>query len=171
MYRAVFDPAAIPGISLRGECVEAAISIPAPREGGQRSYEAVYPSIDVLPENQLKFYVHFSAPMSRGDSYQHIRLLDADGKPVDAPFLELAEELWDDTGQRLTLLLDPGRVKRDLKPHKEVGRAMVDGGRYTLVIRDDWRGCRRGDRWKARFARSFALPRPMSASPIRNFGV
>ncbi len=27
----------------------------------------VYPSGSVLPENQLKFYVHFSAPMSRGE--------------------------------------------------------------------------------------------------------
>jgi hypothetical protein len=28
--------------------------------------ERVYPTTNVLPENLLKFYVHFSAPMSRG---------------------------------------------------------------------------------------------------------
>ena len=35
---------------------------------------AVYPSTDRLPENQLKFYLHFSAPMSQGEAYEHIHL-------------------------------------------------------------------------------------------------
>jgi hypothetical protein len=76
--------------------------------------------------------------MSRGGSYRHIRLLDAKGAPVDAPFLELAEELWDESGKRLTLLLDPGRVKQGLKPHAEVGRALAQGNAYTLLISDRW---------------------------------
>src|SRR5262249_29957507 len=58
----------------------------------------VYPSRAVLPENLLRFYIHFSAPMSRGEAYQRIRLLDARGKPVAAPFLELDEELWSRDG-------------------------------------------------------------------------
>ena len=37
---------------------------------------AVFPSGDVLPENQLKFYLHFSTPMAQGDVYRHIKLLD-----------------------------------------------------------------------------------------------
>ena len=167
----MFDPVRNSGqTAATDERVEAMLSVPALRERRPTVVEAIYPSSDVLPENQLKFYIHFSAPMSRGDSYRHIRLLDAKGKPVEAPFLELAEELWDDSGRRLTLLLDPGRVKRDLKPHKEVGRAIVDGGRYTLVIRRRLARCREASRWVARFARSFALPRPMSASRIRNGG-
>ena len=75
---------------------------------------AVYPSSATLPENQLRFYLHFSAPMSRGEVYQHLQLLDQDGKPIVLPFLEIGEELWDTTGQRLTLLIDPGRIKRGL---------------------------------------------------------
>jgi hypothetical protein len=51
----------------------------------------------------------------------------------------LAEELWDESGKRLTLLIDPGRVKQDLKPHKEVGRALLDGQTYTLLIDAAWR--------------------------------
>ena len=35
--------------------------------------EHVYPSTDQLPENQLKFYLHFSAPMSRGEAYSRIQ--------------------------------------------------------------------------------------------------
>jgi hypothetical protein len=55
----------------------------------------VYPTAEVLPENLLKFYVHFSAPMSSGHIYDHIRLIgDSTGKEVELPFLEIDEELW-----------------------------------------------------------------------------
>jgi hypothetical protein len=99
---------------------------------------AVYPSGDELPENLLKFYVCFSASMSRGDSYKHIELLDEQGVRIDLPFVELAEELWDADQRRMTLLLDPGRIKRGLKPNKEVGPPLVAGRSYTLLIKADW---------------------------------
>ncbi len=99
---------------------------------------AVYPSADVLPENLLKFYIHFSAPMSRGMAYDCVKLFDAEGKEVEMPFLELPEELWDPSGQRLTLLLDPGRIKSELLPRREVGPALQKGGRYALVVVESW---------------------------------
>ena len=99
----------------------------------------IYPSADNLPENQLKFYLHFSAPMSRGEAYRHIHLLDDKGREVDAAFLELGEELWDREMVRFTLLCDPGRVKRGLKPREELGPVLLEGGNYTLVIDGDWR--------------------------------
>jgi hypothetical protein len=154
-YCAVFDSAAIPGQPQHERRIEVRLSVPGPPSGRPTEVEAVYPSSEVLPENLLKFYVHFSAPMSRGESYQHIRLLDAQGATVDAPFLELAEELWDDAGQRLTLLLDPGRVKQDLKPHVDVGRAITFGGTYVLAISPDWRdahGAPLGRRYRKRFS-------------------
>ncbi len=98
----------------------------------------VYPSADELPVNLLKFYLHFSAPMSRGEAYQRIHLLDADGKEVADPFLELGEELWDPGLQRFTLLFDPGRIKRGLKPREEVGPVLEEGNRYTLVVDREW---------------------------------
>lgn len=82
---------------------------------------AVYPSASVLPSNLLKFYIHFSNAMSVGDVYSHIQLLDAEGKPLELPFLELGEELWDMESRRLTLLFDPGRIKRGLKPNLDEG--------------------------------------------------
>jgi hypothetical protein len=142
-YRVVFDPGAIPNLPPHGQRIETTLMLPPTRGGQPTIVEGIFPSSDVLPENQLKFYIYFSAPMSRGDSYRHLQLVDAAGMPVVASFLELAEELWDDTGRRLTLLMDPGRVKRDLKPHKEVGRAIRDGQTYTLQIADDWRDARR----------------------------
>src|SRR5262249_20989692 len=56
--------------------------------------ERIYPSGEVLPENLLRFYLHFSSPMSRGEAYKHLRLLDASGKAIADTFLELDEELW-----------------------------------------------------------------------------
>ena len=69
-----------------------------------------------------KFYLHFSAPMSRGEAYANIHLLDADGKPVEHAFLELEQELWDPAMKRFTLLIDPGRIKQGLKPRRTPGQ-------------------------------------------------
>ena len=99
----------------------------------------VYPSADTLPENLLKFYLHFSAPMSRGEAYHNIHLLTESGDEVDLPFLELDEELWDRQQRRFTLLLDPGRIKHGLKPRQEIGPALQEGHAYTLVIDAAWR--------------------------------
>ena len=99
----------------------------------------VYPSASTLPLNLLKFYVHFSAPMSRGDSYRHIRLRNPQGAPVELPFLELAEELWSPDLTRLTLLFDPGRIKRGVKPLEGIGGALEVGKRFTLELSDSWR--------------------------------
>jgi hypothetical protein len=100
--------------------------------------EQVYPSIDLLPDNQLKFYVHFSAPMSRGDAWRHIHLLDQTGAQVELPFLEVDQELWDREYKRLTVLFDPGRIKRGLVPLADAGPAIEDGKQYTLVVDRDW---------------------------------
>ena len=82
--------------------------------------------------------------MSRGEAYTHIRLLDAAGRAVADPFLELNEELWSGDGRRFTLLFDPGRMKRGLKPREEVGPVLEAGKSYTLVIDHRWpdaQGC------------------------------
>lgn len=113
--------------------------IAAPQESKPTELTAIYPSSRRLPENQLKFYLHFSAPMSRGEAYEHLRLLDAKGRPIELPFLELGEELWDRDGKRFTLFFDPGRIKRGLKPREEVGPAIEEGKSYTLVVDAGWR--------------------------------
>ena len=99
----------------------------------------VYPSLNVLPENQLKFYIHFSSAMARGFAYDHISLIDEAGAKVDVPFLQLGEELWDPAGRRFTLFFDPGRIKRGLLSQQELGIALHEGKRYTLVIDKGWK--------------------------------
>jgi len=98
----------------------------------------IFPSSDQLPENQLKFYIHFSAPMSRGEAYEHIHLLDADNQEIEGAFLELGEELWDPEMERFTLLCDPGRIKRGLKPREDLGAVLEEGKTYTLVVDRNW---------------------------------
>lgn len=99
----------------------------------------VYPSSDEVPENLLKFYVEFSAPMSRGLVYRKSRVVDEQGNPIELAFLEIEEELWNASNDRITLLFDPGRIKRELKPREEIGSPLREGNRYTLIIDGDWK--------------------------------
>jgi hypothetical protein len=102
--------------------------------------EHIYPSADVLPANTLKLYIRFSAPMSAGEAWGHIRLLDETGKALQDSFLD--EELWDPEHQRLTVLSDPGRIKRGLAPAIEAGTPIIEGRHYTLAIDREWHDAR-----------------------------
>jgi hypothetical protein len=125
----------------------------------------IYPSRDLLPENLLRFYIIFSAPMSRGEAYRRITLLDeATGKIVDAPFLELDEELWSPDGTRFTLVFDPGRIKRGLKPREEVGPVLEAGKSYSLVIDRRWIDAS-GNLLKTGFRKAFRVGPPDETSP------
>lgn len=99
----------------------------------------VAPGGDVLPENVLRLYLHFSTPMGRRGGGGHVRLLDEDGREVVDPFLPLEAELWNGDRTRYTLFFDPGRVKTGIRPNDEMGRALVKGRRYTLAVDSDWR--------------------------------
>lgn len=99
----------------------------------------IYPSADVLPENLLKFYICFSSPMQRGNVYSYIHLEDPTGKRVELPFLELDEELWNPEMTRFTLYVDPGRIKRGVKPLVDMGPALEAGKQYRLRIDAAWR--------------------------------
>ncbi len=129
--RAVFHlPGAAP--------VEAAFDTPKSPAAAATRIARVYPSTDLLPSNTLKLYIYFSAAMRRGEAWQHIRLLDSQGVAVKLPFLEIDQELWDPANTRLTVLFDPGRIKRGLVPLSESGPNLEEGQRYTLFIGHDW---------------------------------
>ena len=134
-YRARFDPAVL---GAADPPVETEFEIPAPPREPVTRVAAIYPSADVLPENLLKFYIHFSGPMSRGEAYRRIRLLDDAGQPVPAPFLEMDEELWNPEMTRFTLFFEPGRIKQGLVSREEMGPALVSGKTYTLEIDAAW---------------------------------
>lgn len=104
----------------------------------------VYPSGDVLPSNTLRLYIYFSAPMSAGDASGHLKLLDEAGNPLAGAFLALDQELWDPDHRRLTVLFDPGRIKRGLVPARQAGSPIVEGRRYKLAIDRGWHDARGG---------------------------
>ncbi len=177
-YRAEFDPVRLhevarslsPGQGKEGPSAPAAARLttdfmtpPRPMQPST-SVTAVFPSRSTLPENLLRFYIHFSAPMGRGEAYGHIRLLDAAGKPVADPFLELDEELWSGDGKRFTLLFDPGRIKRGLKPREEVGPVLEAGKSYELVVDDGWTDAA-GQTLQAGFHKAFRAGPPDETSP------
>jgi hypothetical protein len=146
-YRAVFHP---PG----GGAAIAQIFDGPPRDVTPLArVERVYPSSDVLPSNQLRLYIYFSAAMSRGEAGARIHMLDEKGKVLPGVFLP-GEELWDPGFKRLTMTLDPGRIKRGLNSNEALGPPITEGKRYTLVIDRDWADAR-GVRMVEGFRKAF----------------
>jgi hypothetical protein len=155
-----------PGLEYVTSCdgVERRFAIPAPPAGPPVRVVEVLPSADRLPENLLRFFVYFSAPMSRGDIYRHVRLLGPDGRPVDLPFLELPQELWNRDGTRVTLLFDPGRIKTGLKPREDSGPALEAGKSYTLVVDAAWPDAA-GRPLASEFRKTFSVGPPDEIQP------
>jgi hypothetical protein len=138
-----------------------------PKKPGQSTTQVaeIYPSRDLLPENLLRFTIFFTAPMSRGEAYRRITLHNEEtGKIVDSPFLELDEELWSPDGTRFTLVCDPGRVKRGLKPREEVGPVLEEGRSYSLVIDRQWTDAS-GNTLKSGSRKTFRVGPPDDTSP------
>jgi hypothetical protein len=157
-YRAVFRPDA------KAAPIIVSFKLPVQQIEPTTVVTRIYPSADVLPENLLKFYVHFSAPMSRGRIYEHIHLLDERGKDVELPFLEIDEELWDPHMKRLTLFIDPGRIKRGVQPLEEIGPALEEGKAFTLIIDQAWRDSA-GHPLKESFRKKFKVGPPDREPP------
>jgi len=167
-YRAVFRPDRLP--MERGTERKPMISLfTIPKLSAQAStvVREVYPTADVLPENLLKFYIYFSAPMSRGHIYDHIHLRDDAGKAIELPFLEIDEEFWDPAMMRLTLFIDPGRIKRGVKPLEDVGPALEAGKRYTLRIDRNWKDAA-GNPLLGNFQKVFQVAPPDRQPPDPN---
>ena len=143
-YEVVFDPSSLPSARRRSapvpsRALRTVVEVPAPDRAPSTRVIAVYPTGPEVPENHLRLYVVFSAPMGLGAGAPHIRLLDELGRPVADPFLPLEVDLWNADRTRYTVLYDPGRVKRGIRPNAELGRPLSAARRYTLVIDAAWR--------------------------------
>jgi hypothetical protein len=158
-YAATFQPGALPGSAAGQEALTSSHRAEAQNAGPPTVVTHIYPSASVLPENLLKFYLQFSGPMNRGEIYDHIHLHDAKGKTVELPFLEIDEELWNPDMTRLTLFIDPGRIKRGVQPLEEVGPALENGKSFTLLIDSNWQDAR-GKSLKAGFEKRFRVGPP-----------
>jgi hypothetical protein len=165
-YRATFRPASLPDGDPDAGPITADLTPPRPSgdDDGPARVVAAFPSADIVPENLLRIYLHFSRPMSRGEAYRRVSLERADGETVDLPFLELDEELWDPSGTRLTLLIDPGRIKQGLVPREELGPVLEAGRSYVLRIDPEWPDAE-GRPLASGFARRFEAGPPVETPP------
>jgi hypothetical protein len=94
---------------------------------------AIHPTGSTVPRNLLRCYVEFSAPM-REAAAAHVRLTGADGSPLVGALLSTEYELWDPERRRLTVLLDPARIKRGLAPHRALGYPLQEHSEVSLVV-------------------------------------
>jgi len=161
-YDVVLDPVHLPATNgvppapWRLRPLEASITVPAPEGHPTTRVAGVFPSADEVPENQLRLYISFSAPMGLASGSTHVRLLDQTGRPVKDPFLPLDVDLWNEDRTRYTVLFDPGRVKRGILPNEEMGRALIVGQKYTILVDETWRDAN-GQPLAAPFRREFRV--------------
>jgi len=110
------------------------IMIPLPDASSAPVITGIYPSVDTVPENLLKIYVEFSKPMPEGNSMDNFKLIKNGKDTLHRVFLDLQTELWNNEQTRLTIWLDPGRIKRDLQPNISLGAPLNKGNKYQLVV-------------------------------------
>jgi len=167
-YAVRLDPNRLPGHDAAAaeamDTLEAMVALPRPDIQPTTVVERIYPSGDRVPENQLKLYLHFSAPMSHVDGLAYLRLLDRRGREVEAPFLPFGLDFWDRDHLRYTVFFDPGRIKQGLELNELLGRSLQAGETYTLVVDPAWPDAA-GNPLQAPFEKRFSVG-PADTSPL-----
>ena len=134
---------------------------------------SISPHARVLPANTLRFYIHFSRPAEAHFERDQLCLLDDKEQLVRDPFLVLSQELWSPDGRRLTVLMEPGRIKRSPgadpahEPALFVGRtfslavtALGQTARHTFRVSDPVLEAVEESRWR------LVAPPPGSRNPL-----
>ncbi len=135
-------------------------SLPA-RVGATPRITSILPDVEIVPSNLLRFYIHFSEPMRSKEISSRIELLDDSGAVLRDAFVEIPDGLWDPRGERLTLLLHPGRIKRGVTTPP----ALVPG--HTVSLRIDAEVLSRlGVGTSGTVTRSYRVGEPDRRSPI-----
>jgi hypothetical protein len=168
-YLASFDPGLL-GCPALSDLVTLEFSLPGKMGALSTQVTQVFPSGDQLPENLLRFYICFSNSMQRGQTEEQVRLLGPDGKPAPDVLYRPPVELWDRSMRHLTILLDPGRLKRGVGPNRELGPPLKAGHQYTLTIGSgmlDSSDCPLGESVYKRFHVTDAIREPIAVEQWR----
>jgi hypothetical protein len=139
-------------------------NVPASSRQPATTLQTIHPEADTIPDNALKFYLSFSAPMKEGEGLKYIKLLNAKNEPLTDIFLDLQSELWNEDRTVLTIWLDPGRIKRELVPNKTLGNPLVNGLKYSLVVQAGWKDAT-GAPMSEEFRKSFVVTARDSIGP------
>ena len=125
---------------------------------------AIHPAGARLPENTLRFYIRFASPMQPHRAAEFITLLGPDGTRDDAAFMAFKQELWNADRTQLTLLMDPGRIKRGVAQNMTLGPALQRGKAYALVVSEGWPTAV-GGQTAPRFEKRFVVAPPLRTLP------
>jgi hypothetical protein len=138
------------------------VSLPArPAPAPVARVTGISPSGETLPENLLRMYIWFSAPMAGTSGLPHVTLIDEREGEVRDAFLPVDGGFWNHDFTRYTLFFDPGRVKEGILGS---GRPLMAGRRYRLVIAHHWRdanGAPLAEPFEHRFRAGPALTAPL----------
>ncbi|GAA5186064.1 hypothetical protein GCM10023322_31470 [Rugosimonospora acidiphila] len=107
---------------------------PRPPDAASTGVLVIYPTARVVPRNLLRFYVWFTAPMSEGEAARRVRLVNDAGEELPDALLPMEYELWDPERRRLTVLMEPARIKRGLAAHRAVGYPLRTGTPFSLEV-------------------------------------
>lgn len=94
----------------------------------------IHPAGPAVPENLLRFELRFDRRQPLPFDVERVKLLDGDGVEIPHALLDVA--LPDADGRRITVLLDPGRVKTGVGPNLAAGRALKRGSTISLRVMD-----------------------------------
>lgn len=159
-YAIRLDPSQLPGLNDTDDDtlapVETLVSLPKPEVQRTTVVDRIFPSGDRIPENQLKLYLHFSAPMSHVDGLVYLTLQDERGRDVDAPFLPFGSDFWNADHTRYTVFFDPGRIKQGLELNAQLGRSLRAGETYALIVDPAWPDAH-GNPLQAPFEKRFSV--------------
>lgn len=94
----------------------------------------IFPAAPVLPANTLRFYLYFPRPGEAHFDRARLSLKDEAGQSIAHPFLVLSQELWSPDRRRLTVLMEPGRLKRGMGGDPSHEPALVEGRCCSLEV-------------------------------------
>ena len=92
----------------------------------------VHPAGSFVPENLLRIELRFPRAQRVPFDINQVKLLDSTGLPIQDAFLDLTLPSAD--GRRVTILMNPGRVKTGVRPNLAMGRALHAGSTVRLVV-------------------------------------
>jgi hypothetical protein len=139
VYDVRFKPSAVSRLGLANRFeISGTVSLPTSGKEPSTVVAAVYPTSEVIPENDLRMYIRFSAPMGQQGGRAHIAFVDDSGTEIPGVVRPLDTDLWNADRTRYTVILDPARVKRQILPNRQMGRPPRDGGSISIVVRKDW---------------------------------
>jgi hypothetical protein len=95
---------------------------------------SISPAARSIPANTLRLYVTFDRPAREVVATRDVRLLDVAGRTIDGAFMDFGQDLWSPDGRRLTVLFDPGRVKRGVEGDGESAAPLQAGHSFTVEV-------------------------------------